>query len=126
LAPSALREDQQSSRATPYCIEKTGEYNRAGGQRCNSGVSIKGNDLEQWRAYANNGRGYAIGFDGRMLETAFSQRDGKPIQEHMTFPVSYDEAKLQDIFRQLIAKVMPLISAPANMSLSSAVIESYM
>jgi hypothetical protein len=57
--------------------------------------SLKCNDLEQWRAYANNGRGYAIGFDGRMLETAFSQRDGKPIPEHMTFPVSYDEAKLK-------------------------------
>jgi hypothetical protein len=88
--------------------------------------SIKGNDLEQWRGYANNGRGYAVGFDGRMLETAFSQHDGKPIQEHMTFPVSYDETKLKDIYRQLIAKVIPLISVPANMSLSNAVIESYM
>jgi hypothetical protein len=40
-------------------------------------------------------RGYAIGFDGKMLETAFTRLDDGPILEHMTFPVSYDEAKLQ-------------------------------
>ena len=27
-------------------------------------------DLGQWRAYADNGRGYSIGFDAHMLEQA--------------------------------------------------------
>jgi hypothetical protein len=88
--------------------------------------STKGNDLEQWRGYANNGRGYAIGFDGKMLEAAFTRLDGNLIPEHMTFPVSYDEAKLQNIYRQLIAKVIPLISTPASMGLSNTVVEAYM
>jgi hypothetical protein len=88
--------------------------------------STKGNDLEQWRGYANNGRGYAIGFDGKMLETAFTSLNGNPIPEHMTFPVSYDEPKLRNIYDQLISKVIPLISRPANMGLSNAIVEAYM
>jgi hypothetical protein len=30
--------------------------------------SLDDNDLGQWRAYADNGRGYAIGFDAKVLE----------------------------------------------------------
>jgi hypothetical protein len=88
--------------------------------------STRGNDLEQWRGYGNNGRGYAIGFDGKILETAFTQEARQPIPEHMTFPVCYDEAKLRDIYRQLIAKVIPLIIVPATMGLSDAIVEAYM
>lgn len=87
--------------------------------------STKGNDLEQWRGYANNGRGYAIGFDGKVLETAFTRKAGQPIPEHMTFPVCYDEGKLRDIYSQLIVKTMPLVLAPADMGLSDAVVEAY-
>ncbi len=83
--------------------------------------STKGNDLEQWRGYANNGRGYALGFDGKMLETAFAQKAGEP--HLMTFPVCYDKEKLRDIYCQLIAKVIPLISASAGMGRSN---EAYM
>jgi len=34
--------------------------------------SKDGADLGQWRAYADNGRGYALGFDTKFLETAFT------------------------------------------------------
>lgn len=34
--------------------------------------SKNGDDLGQWRAYADNGKGYAIGFDGPSLVEAFS------------------------------------------------------
>jgi hypothetical protein len=37
----------------------------------------------------------------------------------MSFPVSYDESKLRNIYDQLIRKVIPLISTPANMGLSN-------
>ena len=52
--------------------------------------------------------------------------NGKPVPEHMTFPVCYDEALLKVIFRRLIEKVIPLISAPAGRHLANDVIESYM
>jgi hypothetical protein len=87
--------------------------------------SIKDNDLEQWRGYASNGRGYAIGFDGKTLEAAFTQKAGQPIPEHMTFPVCYDEAKLQGIYGQLIAKVIPRISVAVSKGLSHPVVEAY-
>jgi hypothetical protein len=87
--------------------------------------SIKRNDLEQWRGYADNGRGYAIGFDGKMLETAFAQKAGQPIAEHMTFPVCYDEEKLRAIYRELIGRVIPLISLPVTAGLSDTIVEAY-
>src|SRR6202521_4389086 len=41
--------------------------------------SSDGNDLGQWRAYADNGRGYAHGFDLKRQEKAFANRDeGSP------------------------------------------------
>jgi hypothetical protein len=54
-------------------------------------LSKEGNDLGQRRAYGANGRGYSIGFDGKKLEQEFTTKAGQRVQEHMTFPVSYDE-----------------------------------
>ena len=33
-----------------------------------------GDDLGQWRAYADNGRGFVLGFDTTLLEDAFTKR----------------------------------------------------
>ena len=86
-----------------------------------------GNDLSQWRAYADNGRGYSLGFDGPRLEKAFcNDATGAPIQEHMTFPVSYSEATLRGIFTKLINKVLPRVSAAGTLGLSNTVIQTYM
>ena len=46
--------------------------------------SSNGDHLGQWRAYAANGRGYAVGFDGQKLEKAFTTENGKPVPQHMT------------------------------------------
>lgn len=82
--------------------------------------------LSQWRAYGANGRGYAVGFDGKKLAQAFTTKDGQPIQQHMTFPVSYDEAKLRQIYKRLIDKVIPLLRAPVGWRLSNEAAEEYM
>lgn len=87
--------------------------------------STKGNDLEQWRGYGNNGRGYSIGFDGPKLETAFCLPNGVRLLEHITFPVSYDEHRMRAIFQRLINETLPFISVPKTMSLSNATIERY-
>ena len=68
--------------------------------------SEAGNDLAQWRAYADNGHGYALGFDGHILEQAF----GKSKLGFATFPVSYSEDKLRHMHRQIIDELCPLIS----------------
>lgn len=71
--------------------------------------SADGDDLDQWRAYADNGRGYALGFDGKMLEDAFIKRNGNPIPNNSTYHVTYDENVLADIHRRIIDKMFHLI-----------------
>jgi hypothetical protein len=46
-----------------------------------------GDDLGQWRAYADNGRGYALGFDGKGLEKAFDKQGRAPILRAL--PITY-------------------------------------
>jgi hypothetical protein len=61
--------------------------------------SLDGDELGQWRAYSDNGRGYAIGFDASSLEQAFS-RLGR--EKHLVFPVSYDENHLSELQERLV------------------------
>ncbi|HXM20831.1 MAG TPA: DUF2971 domain-containing protein [Terriglobales bacterium] len=48
--------------------------------------SSDGNDLGQWRAYADNGRGYALGFDLKALEKAFANPDEGSPPLHLDLP----------------------------------------
>jgi len=46
-----------------------------------------GNDLSQWRAYADNGCGYSLGFDGPAIEKSLLQRRyGCPDQRTYILP----------------------------------------
>lgn len=45
-----------------------------------------GDDLSQWKGYADDGRGYALGFDAVALEQTFAHSE---VDHHSTFPVSY-------------------------------------
>jgi len=69
-----------------------------------------GDDLGQWRAYADNGQGFALGFDTSSLEDAFTKKKGKPIKQHSTFHVTYDDEKLTQIQTAFVNLVDPLIS----------------
>lgn len=88
--------------------------------------SLDGNDLGQWRAYADNGRGYAIGFDGNALEEIFTKAHGVAIENNCTFHVTYDDEALVSIYRQVIDSMFDLISLPRGMSLDSAMLNAYM
>lgn len=72
--------------------------------------STAGNELSQWRAYADNARGFAIGFGGAELETAFCDiNDGIGRQ---TFSMSYSDQNLRNLHRKLIDAVLPEVLAP--------------
>ncbi|MBU0621528.1 MAG: DUF2971 domain-containing protein [Gammaproteobacteria bacterium] len=88
--------------------------------------STDGNDLGQWRAYADNGRGYAIGFDAKALEDAFTKENGAPIPNNCTFHLDYKDAVLENIHRQMIERMFDLISLPRGRNLDSTTINSYM
>jgi len=88
--------------------------------------SEAGDDLGQWRAYADNGRGYALGFDAKALEEAFGKGAETPTSNNAAFPVTYGDSTLDDIQRQLIEKMFGLISLPHGRKLPGDVIVAYM
>jgi len=79
--------------------------------------STAGDDLGQWRAYADNGRGYALGFDGKMLEEAFAKPGGTPVPNNATFPLTYGDKPLRQIQNQIVQDVIPLVSLPRGRDL---------
>jgi len=102
-----------------------------------------GNDLGQWRAYADNGRGYALGFAAKSLEEAFinqgsvdselpSQaaeltRTNSPDTRFLkTFPLIYKDAQLAEIHTKNIDSMFDLISLPIGRHLPRPVNLSYL
>lgn len=85
-----------------------------------------GDDLGQWRAYADNGRGYAVGFDAKALENGFIERDGIPIPNNSTFHIIYSDAQLLGIQGQIVEKMRNLIMLPAGRGLQNSTINVYM
>lgn len=88
--------------------------------------SMDGDDLGQWRAYADDGRGYAIGFDAKTLENAFAHENGQAIPTNGTFHITYEDAVLVDIHRQIIENVFDLISLPTERNLDRIHANIYM
>ena len=70
--------------------------------------SCNGDELSQWRAYADHGRGYVLGFDTIELEQAFGVNfpDGAG---HHTFPINYNDNKLREMHGNLIGEITPFI-----------------
>ncbi|MEX0827841.1 MAG: DUF2971 domain-containing protein, partial [Haliea sp.] len=74
--------------------------------------SADGDDLGQWRAYADNGCGYVLGFDARCLENGYTKPGSDPIPNNSTFPVTDDDTQLTALHRKMIQAAFPLISLP--------------
>lgn len=72
--------------------------------------SVRGNDHDQWKTYADDGRGYALDFATNPVKVPFAS-NGKPeISGGGGFLVKYDDNRLSEICRQLITKALPLTS----------------
>ena len=82
--------------------------------------SSDGDELGQWRAYADNGRGFAIGFDTKILEDAFA-KDKISSQENTTFPVTYDDNYLAEKQRQLVERLFHLNPFPIEKDLGKKI-----
>jgi len=63
-------------------------------------------DLGQWRAYGDDGNGFAIGFDGKLLENTFGITNGEKLTNRDTFPITYDDEKLCEIYKKIISEVL--------------------
>ena len=61
-----------------------------------------GNDLGQWRAYADNGHGYALGFDTKALLDSYDENSAVKMR---AFHIKYADDQLREIHRKIIAKL---------------------
>ena len=84
--------------------------------------SRQGDELGQWRAYADDGRGFVLGFDATILEQAFSKAAPG---NHSTFPVTYDDAKLRQLQDGIVTATLPYISAPSKRGWGTDVVARY-
>jgi len=87
--------------------------------------SQDGDDLGQWRAYADNGRGYTIGFDRGLLVQAFKD-SATNNSDHYTFPITYEDDELHKIHEDIIDKFLPLYSFPRGRNFTSEQIARYL
>lgn len=85
-----------------------------------------GDDLGQWRAYANNGQGFALGFDTGSLEEAFTKEKGAQQGQNSTFPITYSDVELTRIQTAITDLMDPLISLPRTIPVPSNVMHAYM
>lgn len=90
--------------------------------------SSKADDLSQWRAYGDQAKGYALGFNGKLLEDAFIHHDdGSLNPNRSTFPIRYDDTKLRQVQTNIVTRMAPLILLPeGRKDLSGDAINSYM
>jgi hypothetical protein len=86
--------------------------------------SLDGDELGQWRAYADNGNGFALGFDTGALERVYSTHKEGVL--NATYPITYDDKLLCDICESFATELMTLIALPNARSLSNPVINEYM
>jgi hypothetical protein len=88
--------------------------------------SSSGDELGQWRAYADNGRGYTLGFDTKALESAFVGASDISRYTNSAFPVTYDDAQLAGIHRQFVETIFPMITLPNGRQLPHEVTSEYL
>ena len=88
--------------------------------------SATGDDLGQWRAYADNGRGFALGFDTAMLEDGFVKSSALPTGSGQSFRVIYNDNAAIKLQSDIIDKMFHLISLPHRKNLGSKTLHEYM
>lgn len=85
-----------------------------------------GDDLGQWRAYADNGRGFALCFDAETLEKMFISAVKTKTSDGETFPVTYDDSRLVEIYEKILDKALPHISFLAGADISTEVLVDHL
>ena len=85
-------------------------------------------DLGQWRAYADDAQGYALGFDGKLLEDAFIHNDdGSLSPNRSTFHIRYEDTKLREVHTEIINRMTHLILLPeGRRNLPDGAVSAYM
>lgn len=83
-------------------------------------------DLGQWRSYADDGRGYALVFNGDVLEDYFVHHAPNAKSHHSTFSIHYDDEEITQICNALVSGMFELISFPLQNALSDNDLHVYL
>lgn len=86
--------------------------------------STDGDELGQWRAYAENGHGFALGFEGAQIEKAFVPDSS--LVNRATFPVAYDESVLRSIHDGIIDALLPVLGKVVGRDLPDDVLQEFL
>ncbi len=78
--------------------------------------SGNGDELGQWRAYADDGRGYCVGFDSSALKNHFNLL-GQGSWSVSTFRIDYDKSRTRrnSRFKQFVDIMMPVIKSAISL-----------
>jgi Protein of unknown function (DUF2971) len=90
------------------------------------------NDLGQWLAYADDGRGFALGFDRHVLDDVFcsSSLVRQEQQENQCFPITYCDEGFERLSRNILKLASPMMSleecylGDASVSLAQAALRT--
>ncbi len=80
--------------------------------------SKSADDLQQLRAYADDGRGFALGFETRALSDGFMKTE-LPGSHNSTFPLTYDDAKIHKMLEETINNVFRFLPRRAGLDLNN-------
>lgn len=83
-------------------------------------------DLSQWRAYADNGRGFSLVFDGDQLEKGFALPNGVPSESNTTFSVRYNDTEVYGIHDQIVTNLFPILSNAAIQRLAANIRNNFL
>src|SRR5208282_3656026 len=80
--------------------------------------SKSADDLRQWRAYADDGRGFALGFETGALLDGFMKTELTG-SHNSTFPLTYDDAKIHKMHEEAINNVFRFLPRLAGLDLNN-------
>jgi hypothetical protein len=73
------------------------------------------NDLGQWRAYARDGQGFALGLAPQLFHVA-DKPDRKPHENVFFSPVIYGEQAISERMKEVIDRAIAVVTKPENAS----------
>jgi hypothetical protein len=116
IASSILKDEAERSgnnHVGEFCAWTRHVLVKAGGEIFSFYVgsfSREGDDLGQWRAYADNGRGVAIGLSPDLFAVVADQTTLGIAEKTMAANVTYDRAQCEQNFREAIRRAVAIFT----------------
>lgn len=88
-------------------------------------LSLRGDDLGQWRSYGQGGKGYAVGFEAGELVASFGGEGESMIDGRTAFPIIYDDQLLAETQQALVDDAFELIELPKSLGFNDGLADKF-